>query len=87
MEKRSPAEADRPIPPPPTQPPLLVLYDTRDQPGVLRHEITETDIVRAHRAISRLFERDDVVRAWIVHAVQEVYKGDNNGPTPQARPT
>lgn len=72
------ADVGRPIPPPPIQPPLLILYDTRDQPGVLRHDSTESDIVRAHRAVSRLFERDEVVRAWIVQAVQEVLKGDDD---------
>ena len=53
METRSPNETDRPIPPPPQQPPLLVLYDTRDQPGVLRHHVPEVP-ARMERALDRL---------------------------------
>lgn len=65
------------IPDPPTSPPLLVIYETRDAPGVMRHETTEIDIVRAHLAVSRLFERDaDVGRVWIINAVQEILRPD-----------
>lgn len=64
------------FPDPPISQPLLVLYDTRDQLGVLRYFTTENDIPRAHLAVARLFNDSNVVRAWIVKGVQEFGRDD-----------
>ena len=68
-------QAAWPIPDPPQQAPLFVMYENPDDAAAVRFEISEGDIVRAHRAVQRLFDRG-VRRAWIVQGIQEIIRHD-----------
>lgn len=72
---KNPNEGTLHVPDPPEQPPLFVMYESPDDHGVVRFEISESDIVRAHRAVQRLFDRG-VRRVWIVRGIQEIVRPD-----------
>ncbi|MDX1945714.1 MAG: hypothetical protein SFU86_09985 [Pirellulaceae bacterium] len=71
--KHSPAKsAAKPTPPPPPGSEALVLYELRDQAGMVRYHSDHADLNRARGTAMMLANSPDVGQCWIVQNVEVV---------------